>query len=181
MDDQRTREKSDAKNDAIEAIVTTLEDRGLNDPRKLDGRTTPRKEYVRSEVSHSWDNVRLLVPDHPKVTAAAMRQLGKLLLRWPGLRQRLGVSELWAEIYSRAEQEPPEGADGFKHRCADEAFYLLENYTERGPTGEAMQTIASLLHGGANVDMERACKRVLRNRRKFPRNNPDIPPLRTPS
>jgi hypothetical protein len=176
-----TREKLDPRNDVVEAIVATLEKRDLSDPRKLDGQTTPLKEYVRSEVSHSWDSVRLSVPDHLKVTAAAMRQLGKLLLRWPGLRQCTGVSELWAKIFSKAEQVPPEGADAFKHRCAREAFYLLENCTKKGPTREAMQTIASLLHGGANVDTERACRRVLQDRREFHFNNPDIPPLGTPS
>jgi hypothetical protein len=167
MRDQQTRENLDAKSDAVEAIVTALEARGLNDPRKLDGRATPLKEYVHSEANRSWDRVRLSVPDHPKVTAAAMRQLGKLLLREPGVRQLLGISELWAKIYSRAEQEPPEGSNLFKHTCAAEAFFLLETFTEKKPIGDVVQTIASLLHGGENVDVERASKRVLRNRRKF--------------
>jgi hypothetical protein len=172
------------KNEAIDAIVRALEARELNDSRKLDDRALPLKDYVVAEVGRSFDRVRLEIPDdHPlktrRVTAAAVRQQGKLWLRWPGLRQLAGVDELWARMFSKAWQEPREGADVFKHCCADEAFYLLETFTVKGPTLNAMQTISGLLHGERDVDMERACKRVRRDRR-VPRNNPDIPPLGTP-
>jgi hypothetical protein len=185
--DQRIPQKLVLKNEAIDAIVRVLKAREFNDSRKLDDRALPLKNYVVAEVGRSFDRVRLEIPDNhplkpPRVTAAAMRQQGKLWLRWPGLRQLAGVSELWAKIYSKAEQEPPEVADVFKHRCAAEAFDLLEILTVKGPTLDDMQTISGLLHGGeiGDYEMERTCKRVLQNRRSVPRNNPDIPPLGTP-
>ena len=171
--------------DLVDRIVRELKARDFNDPRKLDDRALSLKDYVVAEVGRSFDRVRLTIPDdHPlkpsRVTAAALRQQGKLWLRWPWLRQLAGVSGLWAKIFSKTRQEPPEGADEFKHRCADESFFLLETFTVKGPTLNAMQAISGLLHGEQGEDMERACKRVLRDRRSVPRNNPDIPPLGTP-
>jgi hypothetical protein len=169
----------------VSEIIYELERHGLNDPRPLAARARPPiKEYVKAEVTRSFHGVRRSrlngVPKMPK--AAELRQLGKLLLGSVALRDFLGVRKLQAEIWSRVEQEPPEGSDIFKHRCADEAFYLLETFTEKKPSNEAIQTIAELLHGGDGVNLERASKRIGRNRRKYPRNTPAdiLPPLGTP-
>src|SRR6516162_54804 len=88
MNYQRTGQKLVLKNEAVDAIVRVLDARDFNDPRKLDDRALPLRDYVVAEVGRSFDRVRLTIPDdHPlmpsRVTAAAMRQQGKLWLRWP--------------------------------------------------------------------------------------------------
>src|SRR5262249_31606062 len=169
----------------VSIIVDELKKRRLSDPRPLAARTAPPLEhYVKAEVTRSFDRVRLSqlnkLPNIPKATE--LRQLGKLLLGSEPLRDFLGVPKLQAEIWSRVEQEPKEGSDIFKYRCADEAFYLLETFTEKKPSNEAIQTIAGVLHGGDGANLERASKRVGQNRRKYPRNTPPeiLPPLGTP-
>jgi hypothetical protein len=167
----------------IPEIICELRRAGLNDPRPLAARARlPLPKYVAEEVGKSFARVRLKMPPNhpPKIKASSLRQLGKLLLREPGLRDHLGVNEVLAKIYSETWPDAPEGSDMFKHCCAAEAFYLLETFTEKKPSNETIQTIAELLHGGDSANLERASKRVGKNRRKYPRNNPKPPPLGTP-
>jgi hypothetical protein len=124
------------------------------------------------EATRSYRRVRLTPPpDMPPVPKAAeLRRLGKMLSSNEALRAMAGVQEWQAAVWSRVFQEPPETADMFKHRCAAEAFDLVEALTPKQPTGAAdgpFHTIAVLLYGDPDANLKRACDRVLKLRRKY--------------
>lgn len=127
---------------------------------------------VVDEVKRSYRRVRLRPPaDIPPVPKGAeLRRLGKTLSSNEALRTMLRVPEWQAAVWSSVDQEPPEGADMFKHLCASEAFHLIETLTPKRPTGAAagpFYVIAGLLYGDPDADLRRACGRMLKLRRKY--------------
>jgi hypothetical protein len=178
MEDWRTAHDDDDDGDedeveyAVAEIVDQLKRYDINDPRPLRGRAVPLDDYVAAEVRRSYERVRIVPPGGAVPPAAKLRHFGKFALKY-GMGIPAGLAMLW----SRYKPEPPPGADAFKYRCADEAFFLVETFTQKMPTGAVdgpFCTIARYLYD-SNADghpLKRACEWVLGQRRKFPRNEP---------
>jgi hypothetical protein len=138
-----------------------------------------KREYVRREVQQSLNRVRLQLDPWPQGRPAAappIRTLADYRKAAKALRevsfteeQREAIRQLEA-----VEQEPPERSNALKHYCAAEAYFLMEMFSARAPTGyEAgtFRTIAVLIYeavsGEDRANLERACEAVLHSRRRF--------------
>jgi hypothetical protein len=165
--------------DFVAAIFDELETCGLNDPRPLAQRgTLPLEDYLRSEVRRSIERVQTLT--NPP---ADLRNLFDSLPPRPMSYYRRIAKELEAVAFlpsqidalrqlQAIEQEPPERGDALKYRCAAEAYYLMDLFSSKPPTGTfegPFQTIAGVLYNAVTgcepTDMKRSCDRVLERRR----------------
>lgn len=167
--------KSNRDQRLVNEIVDELKKGGpLKNPFKRAYSAMEPPDYVTTEVQRSLGRVRLRDKPPffvPKIAASAAdyRKLGRLL-------RKMGLTT-WAEQLGASDhvvQEPPPRANALKHYCADEAFFLMEMFSASAPTfstGGPFQIIAQKLYeavtGRANVDLERACDWVLRERRKY--------------
>jgi hypothetical protein len=166
--------KRDGDKRLVADIVEQLERGGpFNDPRpRPEDRLTLLAEHIPSEVQRSIDRMcmlRTFRPPrwYPKRTAADYRKLGRLLRKmgFTAFAEQIGASD-------HVTQEPPPRADAVKYYCASEAFFLMEMFSAKGATfttGGPFQIIAQKLYEavtGKEVDLERACDWVLKQRRK---------------
>ena len=75
------------------------------------------------------------------------------------------------------QEPPPRATDPLKYYCADESYFLMEMFSAKAPTfsaGDPYQVIAQRLYEAATgheVNVERACDWILRQRRKVRRQD----------
>jgi hypothetical protein len=166
--------------DFVAAILDELKGYGLNDPRALARRVSPLDDYLRVEVRRSIERVRTLT--NPP---AELRNLFDSLPPQPMSYYRRIAKELEAVAFlpsqiaalrqlQAIEQEPPERGDALKYRCAAEAYYLMDLFSSKPPTGTAegpFQIITGVLYNAVTsrepTDMKRSCDRVLEHRRRY--------------
>lgn len=168
--------------DFVTAIADELKACGLNDPRTSDAqRVSPLEDHLRAEIGRSIERVRTLsnppanlrnlfdslLPPRPmsyyRKTAKELEAVAFLPSQIAALRQLQAI-----------EQELPERSDALKHRCAAEAYYLMDLFSSKPATGTAegpFQVIAGVLYsavtGREPTDMKRSCDRVLEYRRRY--------------
>jgi len=157
----------------VTLIVAELKEGGsLNDPRPYD-RSLPLSDYVLCEVQRSLHRVCKLLTDKRStdITLSDYRRAAKALRKVAFTdEQRTAISQL-EDVW----QEPPEHADALKYHCAAEAYFLMECFSAKEPTGSEegpFQAIAAYIYeavtGLASSDMKRSCALVLRDRRRTP-------------
>jgi hypothetical protein len=152
----------------------------FNDPRHPEDCRTSLADHVRYEAQRSLNRVRLLQtykwPDDvpPAPTTADFRKAAKALRKVAFTEeQRAAINQLEAVW-----QEPPEHANALKYYCAAEAYFLMEMFAAKAPTGSAggpFQKIATAIYeavtgkreGDKMADVKRSCDLVLRSRRRF--------------
>jgi hypothetical protein len=188
MPDQR-KHSLKVDSEAIKEIVKQLkEDGALNDPRglELDHRTTPLEDHVRAEVRRSIERMDLDVPELPPEYAAQVEA------RAAALRAALKVDSAAVKAIRKAGlpatarlwQETPNRANALPYKCAAEAFFLMEQFSLKkiaGTEGGPFIMISAMLYeaatGRREADVRRACLFILKNRRRYPRNDPTPPPI----
>ena len=158
----------------IELIVGQLRAGGLNEPRSISQRKQePFKTYIRAQVMRSIDRVRRDNPPMPKMIeiALAKKAIKPLLDTMIATDQMRSTYALLDRI-SRLQRRPADKMNGEKYAQATEAYFLIETFCQKQPTGTEggpFRLVAELLNeavtGKAGGDMKRACDQVLRDRR----------------
>jgi hypothetical protein len=138
-----------------------------------------KREYVRREVQRSLNGVRLQLDPWPQgrpADAPPARTLADYRKAAKALREVAFTEEQREAIrqLEAVEQEPPERGNALKHYCAAEAYFIMEMFSAKAPTGYkagTFRTIAVLIYeavsGEAQANLERACETVLHSRRRF--------------
>jgi hypothetical protein len=157
------------------------DDAALNEPRRWEAKhPMPLDDYAQWEVQRSMDRRRLLQdfkwPDDvpPAPTAADFRKAAKALRNVAFTQEQQAIVRQLEAV----EREPPEHANALKYHCAAEAYFLMEMFAPKAPTGSAggpfpkiagtiYEALTSQREGDAGADMKRSCDLVLRNRRRF--------------
>ena len=135
-----------------------------------------KPQDVRTEVQRAIKFLRDChagkLPSHePLLSVSEYRELRRLL-RKTGHADN-GLARLPLDDRKRNWAEPPRRAtDALKHRCADEAFFLMEMFSATAPTlsdGGAYYEIAQKLYeavtGKRDAKMERACRWIWHRRK----------------
>jgi hypothetical protein len=162
-------------------IIAQLERGGpINDPRaRPEDRLTPLGGHARREVQRSLDRVQLQLDPRPQgwpADAPPARTLAEYRKAAKALREVAFTEEQREAIrqLEAVEQEPPERSDALKHYCAAEAYFIMEMFSAKAPTGYetgTFRTIAVLIYeavsGEDRANLERACETVLHSRRRF--------------